>query len=235
MSCPDHIIDDVERARNNITTAFKVAQAVYSTIVNNDYNPDDLRRDVAPLQTTCDKILASFKSTQLHASSVEAYWASSVANEFVTNDVRTLTNDNTPLEERKRFLLEDVLPNKFGQIVAHLDLVIGSFNSPSLPDEVADHVGVAQSIFNKYDLGQLGDAIGLIFDNIPQDVATFKETFNYFRKEATKVNNQLMDLTAEKVDTKEFDAGIIEASSLASDLRDILARYATVVPSASSS
>ncbi|KAK7691273.1 hypothetical protein QCA50_004666 [Cerrena zonata] len=68
MSCPEHIIDNVERARNNITIVFKLAHDVYGTITNNDNNPADMRNDVASSQSACDALLASFKSTLLEGS-----------------------------------------------------------------------------------------------------------------------------------------------------------------------
>ncbi|KAK7691275.1 hypothetical protein QCA50_004668 [Cerrena zonata] len=54
MSCPDHIIDDVEKALDAITTAFKLAHDFYDTIIHIGGNPD-LNKDVAALQASLDR------------------------------------------------------------------------------------------------------------------------------------------------------------------------------------
>ncbi|KAK7691274.1 hypothetical protein QCA50_004667 [Cerrena zonata] len=174
--------------------------------------------------TSCDALLAYFKSDLLGGSSEHITWAEAAANSFVGTDVSRLINEGTPLEDRKNIILDEVLPNTFGPMITRLGQAAGLFG-PNFPDKVAAHVKDAQDVFNKYDLGQLGDDIGLIFSNIPQNINAFKTAMECFSNDASAVNRKLEDPVTEDVDNQKFRAGILEAARLTSDLRDRLAQY----------
>ncbi|KAK7691285.1 hypothetical protein QCA50_004678 [Cerrena zonata] len=229
------IVADVERARINITTAFKTVHDLYDAIITIGNNfPAGMKEDVATLQSSLDAILASFKSTQLQESVELTDLAQKAADGFVTENVKILLDENLPLEARKTIIVDDDIP-RFDQIIARLDDAANLFGS-DFPKQVADHAEAAKSVFKKYSVPQVGVDVESIFNNnVPQGVNIFKTALESFRADASTVSGKLKDLTAKEVDNETFKAGVTEASNLASTLRDTLIQYGKVVQGAASS